>query len=382
MKRDRWLPELEIELQPLQPALRAPEGGEGPQPQPVGHRTRRQLVIAVAAVVAAGALIATMVLDDSDPERVTPTTAPTSVPATRILLPGILGRASTGLLLWSIDTQSRLQVLDLDSGELRVLGNRSGLAMFGLSREIVLFDGDSGSRVVNASGQTITAELGRGVMPVAVRDSQTLWVLAEERPRRWQKRSTDGTLLDELPFDGSVWLTPHGTNAVLLSSLNGTSLFDLDTRQQKPITPTRVIAAGGYNLIGQTCSGERCTLTVIDADFRVERVLLADISAADANTALLSPDGRYLAIAPQASGADRRAEIIDVATAKTVWQRPASMFFSGSGPAWSWSPDSTWLFVKVAAERMLAIDMRSHPFSQYEIGLPLAAGQDIAVTRR
>ena len=323
-----------------------------------------------------------MVGDGPARQTVTPAPSPVTIAApetTRTPTPGILGSASTSLLLWSVDTQSRLQVLDLDSGELRVLGNRGGIAFFALLRQIVIFDGDNGSRVVTATGQTVTEELGRGVFPVAVRESQTLWVLSEGPPRRWQKRAIDGTLLDEIPFDGRLALIPYGDRAVLLSSIDGTSLFDLVTRQRQSLTATRVIAAAGPNLIGQTCVVDSCTLTVIDAEAHDERVL-TDISRSDANTATLSPDGRYLAIAHKAFEPGRAAEIIEVSSGVPRWMHPASIFVDGS--SWSWSPDSNWLFVKVGAEEIVAIGVHDRAVTEIDIPLPLAAGQGIAVTRR
>jgi len=58
----------------------------------------------------------------SDPKTVTPSPPPTVAPEpTRTPTPGILGSTSTRLLLWGVDPQSRLQVLDLDSGERALL---------------------------------------------------------------------------------------------------------------------------------------------------------------------------------------------------------------------------------------------------------------------
>jgi hypothetical protein len=321
-----------------------------------------------------------MIGDGSDPKTVTPSPATTLPSQTlRTPTPGIAGTAPTDLLLWSIDPRSRLQVLDLDSGELRTLGNRGGIAFFGLLRQLVIFDGDEGSRVVTATGQTVSQNLGRGAFPVAVPDSQTLWVLSDASPRRWQRRAIDGALLDEIPFDASVWVVPYTDRAVLLSSIDGTSLFNLVTRQSQPLTATRVIAAAGRNLIGETCKSDGCTLTAIDGETRDERVLTV-LPPDDGGRVTLSPDGRYLAIALKAFDPGHAAVIMEAPSGGPRWIHSASVFIDGS--AWSWSPDSDWFFIKVDADRIHAVNVRDRSVPEIDIGLPLAAGQGIAVTRR
>ncbi|TML12158.1 MAG: hypothetical protein E6G39_12275, partial [Actinobacteria bacterium] len=145
MKRDRVVPELEVELRPAPPATDK-RGRETRQRKPARDSQRRLFVVGVAVVVTMSVLIAlSMVGDGPARQTVTPAPSPVTIAApetTRTPTPGILGSASTSLLLWSVDTQSRLQVLDLDSGELRVLGNRGGIAFFALLRQIVIFDGD------------------------------------------------------------------------------------------------------------------------------------------------------------------------------------------------------------------------------------------------
>jgi hypothetical protein len=287
------------------------------------------------------------------------------------------------LLLWTFDSDSRLQVLDLDSGQLRALGPRGGSALYPLLRHVVV--GDFGlARVVSSTGEILSeTSLGFG-LPVVVHDTQLLWTLSDTVPRRWQQRAVDGTLVDEIPLDASISysLLPYRDRAVLLVSINGTSLFDLVTRQQRLITPTRVVAAEGPTLIGRACSAERCTLTVIDADTGRERVLVSDLSINDASNATLSPDGRYLAITRKAVDSGRHALVIDVATAATLLQTSAGISFGGGGPAWSWSPDSSWLFITMSAQQVIAVNSRGGVFTQIDIALPLTPLHGIAVTRR
>ena len=77
-----------------------------------------------------------------------------------------------------------------------------------------------------------------------------------------------------MPFDDSYSLVHYSDRAVLLVSAAGTSLFDVATRQSQPMTATKVIAAGGPSLIGKSCFGDRCTLTVVDIETR--KVLMRD----------------------------------------------------------------------------------------------------------
>src|SRR4029453_11085713 len=124
-------------------------------PQPAPDRRRRRITIAavIGGVVILFVALSAIGDDDPDPDAVTPAPAPTSAPTTlRTLGPNILGTDSTGLLLWTFASQYRLQVLDLDSGELRPLGVRGGFALFPLYRNVVVFDGDNGSSIVSPVG--------------------------------------------------------------------------------------------------------------------------------------------------------------------------------------------------------------------------------------
>ena len=319
--------------------------------------------------------------DKPDPEAETPapTSAPTAAPTTlRTLGPNVLGTESTRLLLWSFDNQYRLQVVDLDSGEVRPLGVRGGFALFPLYRNVVMFDGDNGSSIISAIGATSASQLGKGVYPVVERDLHKLWVYSNDAPRQWQERAIDGTILDVLPFDTSFSVVAYNEQAVLLVSAEATSLFDLATRQRQFLTPTPVIAAGGQNMIGRTCAGQRCTFSVIDTETRKERVLLSDVPVDDARNAMLSPDGDYLAISRIDSVVGRRGEIVTVSNGATQWQSPVAAVAPIS---WSWSPDSRWLILATSDKQALAVDMRA-PWVRTEISLPLAPFQGLAVTYR
>jgi hypothetical protein len=284
------------------------------------------------------------------------------------------------LLLWSFDNESKLQVLDLDSGQLRPLGPRGGAALYPLKRQVVIAD-FGGAHVVSATGEPLTEIQGFG-LPIAVDDTQLLWTLSDAFPRQWQQHFVDGTLVREIPVGANTSLLPYSDRAVLLVSATGTSLFDLITQQQRLITPTRVVASKGPTLIGRACLAERCTLTVIDADTGGERVLVSDLSINDANNATLSPDGRYLAITRQAVDSGRHALVVDVATAATLLQTSAGISFAGGGPAWSWSPDSSWLFVTMSAQQVVAVNARGGVFTQVDIALSLTPLHGIAVTHR
>jgi hypothetical protein len=387
VKRDRDLPALDIDLEPARPAM-GTRDRHAPQqkPRPARGSRRRRLTIGVAALVAVTVLIGVSTLDGrSKPEAapMVPDAVPaatTAPPTIRTATPGVLGETNTNLLLWTFDSDSRLQVLDLDSGQLRTLGPGGGSALYPLWRQVVIADFGS-ARVVSVTGETLSEILGFG-LPVVVHDTQLLWTLSDPFPRRWQQHFVDGTLTRDIPVDSNTSLFPYSDRAVLLVSPTGTSLFDLVTRQQRPITPTQVVAAEGPTLIGRACTAERCTLTAIDADTGRERVLVSDLSINDAVNATLSPDGRYLAITRKAVESGRHALVIDVATAATLLQTSAGISFGGGGPAWSWSPDSSWLFITMSAQQVIAVNARGGVFTQIDIALPLTPLHGIAVTRR
>jgi hypothetical protein len=372
------MPALEIDLLPIAPTT-GDMGSHLGAPRPGSPHDRRGRRLTIAAVIAVAAIVVVTLNvvgdDEPDPKAVTP--AATS-PTLQTLGPNLLGTASTGLLLWSFDSHYHLQVLDLDSGELRPLGVRGGFVLFPLYRNVVVFDGDNGSSIVSATGATATKELGKGFYPVVDRDARRVWVLSDDAPRRWQQHAVDGTVLDVLPFDGTYSVVPYSDLAVLLVSAEGTSLFDLVSRQRKLLTPTRVFAAGGPNMIGRTCADQRCTFTVIDTATLEERVLLSDVPVDDAWNAMLSPDGDYLAISRTNSAFGRRAEIVAVSTGAALWQ---SLVGVVSSTSWSWSPDSRWLFLVESAQQVLAVDMRT-PWVRTEIALPLAPLHGLASTYR
>ena len=135
MKRDRESPALEIELQPIAPAIGSVTHRGALPPAPAPDRRRRRFTVAGLIVAAIAVFVTLSALGDDKPdpeaETATPTSAPTAAPTTlRTLGPNVLGTASTRLLLWSFDSQYRLQVVDLDSGEVRPLGVRGGFALW------------------------------------------------------------------------------------------------------------------------------------------------------------------------------------------------------------------------------------------------------------
>jgi hypothetical protein len=385
VKTDRGIPELEIELRPIAPSTGG--GNHHSAPQPASARDpRRRWTIAGLVAVAAIVIVTLSVIggNDSGPDTVAPAPSPTSTsalqPATiQISAPNILGAAPSSLLLWSFDDKFRLQVLNLDSGELRPLGAHGGFALFPLFRDVVVFDGDNGSSVVTANGATTTEQLGKGTYPVVEREGRTFWVLANDAPRQWQKRALDGTVLDVLPFDARYGVVHYTDHAVLLTSAEGTSLFDLITRQREFLTPAHVVAAGGPNLLARNCVEQRCTLTLIDIATRLERAVVVDVAVDDANTATLSPDGAFIAMNRTSPEFGRQATIISVVTGAAQWQSPAGA--SSSSPSWSWSPDSRWFFTTTTDAKVLGVDMRA-PWVRLEIPLSLAPVNGLAVTYR
>jgi hypothetical protein len=337
---------------------------------------------AVAALLTVIIVLSVVGGDDSEREGATPpasSSAPITLATTtvRTPTPNILGAGSTNMLLWTFDDQLSLQTLDLDTGELRPLGVRSGVALFPLYRNVVVFDGDNGSRIVSAIGVTSAENLGGGAYPVIERDGRKLWTLSEESPRRWQRRAVDGTILHVLPSDPSVGLLAYSERAVLLISRDGTSLYDLVTRQQQLITAAHAVAAGGNILLARNCTERVCNLRVIDVQTRAERTLLSNVPIEDAVNATLSPDGAYLAITNKGD-TGRRSEIVAVNNATTVWKSPVGAY----GPsAWSWSPDSNWFFVAMSGQQVLAVSMRN-PSASIDIPLIFTPLSGLAVTYR
>jgi WD40 repeat protein len=177
-------------------------------------------------------------------------------------------------------------------------------------------------------------------------------------------------------------VVPYSSRISLLVSRDGTSSFDLVTRETQPLTKTQVVAAGGGTLIGRACAGDRCTLSAIDFETRNERALRVDVPIDDLRDVLLSPNGRYLALSRKSAGHGRFVEIVDVATALAYWHSPDGVSFTGAGPAWSWSPDSTRFFVTMSAQRVIAVDVREYPFRTIDIEMPHTPFHGIAVTAR
>ena len=64
------------------------------------------------------------------------------------------------------------------------------------------------------------------------------------------------------------------------------------------------------------------------------------------------------------------------------WHSPDGVSFTGVGPSWSWSPDSTRFFVTMSVNRVIAVDVRDHPFRQVDIDMPNTPFHGIAVTQR
>jgi hypothetical protein len=380
VKRDDELPELVVVVQPASPSgERVHARGDR---RPFWTRRRRRLTSAIAGAAAAVVLVVlSLAVDDSEPETATPTlpTASLTAPTTlRPPTPSLLGAEPTNLLLWSFDGESHLQILDLDSGELRRFDVRGGLALFALRRNVAVFNGDDGAKIVSAAGATSSDGLGPGVYPVVDRDADAVWVLADDTPRRWQRRGIDGAVLDELPFDGSFSVVPYAERSVLLVSAGGTALFDLVTRDRQALTPSMVIAASGSTLIGRSCNQQSCSLTVFDMETRRERALLTDVPIDDANNATLSPTGDYLAITRRGVEG-RRAEIVATSTGVTRWRSPIGAYGSS---AWSWSPDAKWFFVAMSGERAIAVNTSGGAWTQREVPLSFTPLHGIAVTYR
>jgi hypothetical protein len=379
VKHDDELPELVVMVQPISPSgERVRARGDR---RPSWSRGRRRLITIAGAATAVVLAVLSLTVDRSEPGTTTPgppavpLTAPTTI---RPPTPDVLGAEPTNLLLWSFDGESQLQILDLDSGDLRRFEVPGGLALFALRRNVAVFNGDNGSKIVSATGATTSDGLGPAVYPVVERDADAVWVLADDTPRRWQRRGIDGAVLDELPFDGRVSVVTYTERSVLLVSAAGTALFDLDTGDRQALTPSMAIAASGSNLVGRSCKQQSCSFTVFDMETRRERALLTDVPIDDANNATLSPTGDYLAITRR--GADgRRAEIVATSTGLTLWRSPIGAYGSS---AWSWSPDAKWFFVAMSGELAIAVNTNSSTWTQREIPLSFTPLHGIAVTYR
>jgi hypothetical protein len=390
--RDGDLPELEIELIPATSRSNTPANSQSPAARTGSkHRRRAPWLLACVVAIIVAIVVTSLATDDADTDdEAAPTTTAriepliTVVPTTtRTSSPNMLGANPTGLSLWSFDPSFRLQILDLDTGMTRRFEVTGDGDIVALGRETAVIWGfQDGTRVVDNAGATLRRFRGFPARPVAVLGTDTLWVLVDQPERRWQLHHPDGGLIAEMPYDPTAQLVHFRERMVLVVTRAGTSSYDTVTKQTQFLTTTPVIAAGGGTMIGLRCNGDRCVLSAIDVESRRERTFETHVPIDDVRDWALSPDGRYLAISRKASGQGRFAQIIDVATSLTVWNSPDGISFAGFGPAWSWSPDSTRFFVTMSSQRVIAVDVRSQPFTQTDIAIPLTPLHGIAVTAR
>ena len=368
MARDPDPPELDIELIPDTATSRPVVAEPGPADREPSHGRRhsRWLLASVVAIVAALA-VTWLAMGDTDSEDD----------------PNLFGPNPTGLLLWTFDADSRLQVLDLDSRQLRSVGVPGDHDLIALSSETLVIWGDNSAHVIDTTGATLRRRLGDSHQhPIAMTGTGQLWVLSGDMPRRWQLHHPDAGLITEVPYDPFGRLVHFSERAVLLTSGPGTSLFDIITRQTQVVSSTPIIAAGGGSMIGLRCSGDLCTLSAIDVETGRERQLRADLSVRELPDTTLSPDGRHLAIAHKSAASGRFVEIIDVAAARTAWRSPVGLSYSGDGPAWSWSPDSTRFFVAMSEQRVIAVNVLAQPLAHTDLALTLKPYHGIVVTHR
>lgn len=399
-ERGRDLPELEVELQPAASGTGS-IASDRSSPNP---RLDRRLTVVALVVALVAAFVAFVALDGDDPapESAVPTlpaapTRPIPVTATAAAAtttrwtpaPGLLGATDTGLMLWSFDGDSKLQWVDLDTGEVQSLSPSGGAALAAFDRgSIVIYAqgatqtfGNGGNPVIDSKGNVVQ-RLDGLVPPVAVRDTPYVWVQTTDGPRRWQLRHPDRGIVVELLPDAASTIVHSDSRTSLLVTRDGTSSFDLASHATQRITTTQVVAAAARWMIGLRCSNDQCTLTAIDVATLTERVLRADLSRFDVAGSLLSPDGRYLAITRKPAEPGRYAEIIDVATSRSIWSSSLAVSFTGLGPAWSWSPDSRYFFVAMSERRVIALDVRENPAREIGLDLPHTPFHGIAVTAR
>jgi hypothetical protein len=357
------------------------------------HRRRTRWLFACTAAIVVALVVTSLTADDSDTDddvspattaRVEPTTtaAPTTVVPTTTwtATPNLLGGARTGLKMWSFAADSRLQVLDFDTGSLLSLSDRGGEGVLALDDgSVAIWGYQTGASLIGADGSTIRRGISSFGPPTSVPGTASIWVRGDGQPRRWELHDRQG-VTDTLPPESAEVVVPLDERTVLLVDRTGTSAFDRSTRTTTLVTTTPVIAAGGSTMIGLRCNGERCVLSAIDFVSRQERILRTDHPIDDVRNWALSPDGRYLAISRKAVGQGRFAQIIEVATSLVVWNSPDGISFAGVGPAWSWSPDATRFFVTMSTERVIAADVRAQPFKQTDIAIPLVPLHGIAVT--
>ena len=393
MARDPDPPELEIQLMPDTTASRpvVAEPSPGDREATRGHRPSRWLLLCVVAIVAA-LVVTSLVLRATDSEdSASPTTLRGEPNASTIAIgstvrtptPTMLGAKPTGLSLWTFDADSRLQVLDLDSGQQRNVGVPGDRELIALSGETLVIWGANSAHVIDTNGETLRRRLGdSNQRPIPMTGTGQLWVLSGDMPRRWQLHHPDGGLITEVPHDPFGGFVHFNERAVLLTTGFGTSRFDIQTRQTELITTTNVIAASGGAMIGRRCSGDLCTLTAIDVETRRERLLRADLPVNELPDAMLSPDGRHLALAYKSASTGRFVEIFDVADARAAWRSQVGLSYSGDGPAWSWSPDSTLLFVAMSEQHVIAVSVRAQPLTHTDLALTIKPYHGLAATQR
>ena len=130
----------------------------------------------------------------------------------------------------------------------------------------------------------------------------------------------------------------------------GSLTFDPDTGEARAIGHGFPLAGSGHTLARLSCEALRCGLHLPDVRTGgdVEVPPAAEITFEPLSPAAFSPDGRWLVVAVRmVTEARHRMALVDVANGEVVAFHPAVV---GHGIAFTFSPDSRWLFLLYAGD--------------------------------
>ena len=316
---------------------------------------------ATATASSTSTTTATTVPNASSTTTSTSTTiAPPSTSAWIDLAPkGPLLPEPTGTVLYGTTPNGRLLRIDLDTGVVTVrrvdLGEAGG-AQFILRGEQLVVSGPDVSHVsvlardLRGSARELNLDEGTRVLPGPAPDE--LWVVSDNGPpggtgseRYVQRIHLDGTPAGpRLPLASGSPGTDDGAGRVMVYVGGASSTYVLD-----PVTgvPTRLtigfpLAVDANRVVDVVCDEHlACQLRVTDRATGASRLVpaTAPAQAVNGGGAVLSPDGRWLALVVD-GGTMFVVDLNDGALRRFDDFRPGPYW--GQGP--SWSPDGRWLF--------------------------------------
>lgn len=358
---------------------------EGPRPgvrHSAGGRRRGWLVgVGLAGGVVAAALAVSLTRHDGPRAGASPATTNTAAarttsttatrPSTTVASTAAPGVPSVGpvldqpvgaTLVGLVDDQSTATrfTLDLDSGatatlevpltsrDSRILARQGGVVLTDESAAVLLRD--DGTAVTVAA-----TEAGRPLaLPGPSPDEFWLFSPGDAVPQIALHRLPSGDEVRRFelsPRSAVVGAAPDGRILVAAQD-GGTFALDPDSGQATRISPGRIIALGHTVVVEDTCEANlSCAIfarkPATGARVALDRFVgpaldeLSDLGL----PAVLSPDERWL-LAWEQGGAPfpYGVAVIDMATGRTVWQRPIEA--PGFQLAAAWTPDSRWVLVK------------------------------------